>query len=165
MTAYSSLKLPRYDVSAAVRSAAEQSAIAGIYAASKAAGDAGHHVDCIGVAHNLSAHGQYRHLDSAAFALEANMLDLALLQKACDPVDVIILCIVAAERMGPVEDRCDKDFRPVASGVAVALNNIAGYVILEHGREIIKQLPADLQDRAGDAVDNYTGVMPGEAEA
>ena len=102
--------------------------------------------------------GGRRDLDSAAYALETELLDLTLIQKATSPEDAVILAVIGALRASGLEDRVDKEDRPMCASITTALMNLAGWVCQQHGREIIQQLPEPLREDATDYLDNYVGV-------
>ncbi len=140
-----------------VRVASESTVISNLYRASRNAGDVGNLVDCTNLAHVVFKGGR-RDLDSAAYALETELLDLALLQKVTSPEDAIILAVVGAQRAMGLEDRVDKEDRPMCSSIAEAMMNLAGWVCQQHGRQIIQQLPEPLREDATEYLDNYVGV-------
>ena len=157
MTAFTSLKAVPASAGDDVAAAAQRTVIANLYQASRDAGEVGHLVDCTSLAHVVSKGGR-RDLDSAAYALETELLDLTLIQKATSPEDAIILAVIGALRASGLEDRVDKEDRPMCASITTALMNLAGWVCQQHGREIIQQLPEPLREDATDYLDNYVGV-------
>lgn len=157
MTAFTSLKAVPAIAGDDVAAAAQRSVIANLYQASQNAGDVGNLVDCTNLAHTVFKGGR-RDLDSAAYALETDLLDLMLLQKATSAEDAIILAVVGAQRAMGLEDRVDKEDRPMCSSIAEAMMNLAGWVCQQHGHEIIQELPEPLREDATNYLDNYVGV-------
>lgn len=157
MTAFTSLKAVPASAGDDVAAAAQRSVITNLYQASRDAGDVGNLVDCTNLAHVVFKGGR-RDLDSAAYALETDLLDLMLLQKATSAEDAIILAVIGAQRAMGLEDRVDKEDRPMCASIGSALMSLAGWVCQQHGRQIIQQLPEPLREDATDYLDNYVGV-------
>lgn len=140
--------------SADVIAAGEGTVITNLYRASRNAGDVGNLIDCTNLAHTVTKGGR-PDVDTEAYRLETAILDLALLQKACNNHDAVILAIVGAQRAMGLQDRVDVEDRPLCDSIAVALMNLAGWILQGMGRDAVNHLPEGLRTSALDYIDNY----------
>lgn len=154
MSAFSSRLPLAPGASADVIAAGEGTVITNFYLASRNAGNVGHLIDCTNLAHTVTK-GSRPDVDTEAYRLETAILDLVLLQKACNSNDAVILAIVGAQRAMELQDRVDIEDRPLCDAIAVALMNLAGWILQGLGRDAVNRLPEELRTSALDYIDNY----------
>jgi hypothetical protein len=140
----------------------EKTAVAALADAVAAAGDLAHHVDCSNIIFNPSARGRPDPLP-AAYRLEADLLDLLLVQPPATLRDTLLLALIADQRMDVIHSAVPQEQgrdRATVDAVHTALMSIAGFLVTHEGYAdaIISGLPERLRDDAADYRDNCIGV-------
>ena len=128
-----------------IEASASPSAIASLFEAAQDAGELGHALDGLNLSQTAKVNSPFE-LDTHAYRLEADLLDLLLRQELSGPEDAIVLLLVAVERSGALKGLVEKGERPLAEAVSSALRALARWQLATTCGDVLDRLPPRLRD-------------------
>jgi hypothetical protein len=136
-----------------VAEAAKSSAIVGLAFAAEEVCDIAGRIESIDLAYPRSTKPGSK---ACAFDLEAELQGRLLLVRPTATLDSVILALTARKRLAPIFDHLSEEWlKSPCDGIDNALMSLAGWLLVELGRDAIATLPESLRSDAEDCLDNY----------